>query len=391
MTFVPRSTQNNSSPATLEPRMTLTTHSPRTLLSSISFLALLATVGCSDFGLDTSATDPTPQGDDTDTAFDDTGPVDTDTPDTGPVDTGTTDTGTTDTGTVDTGTEDGAAPLYGYWGLNGYTSASGLADVKSRLGMTVFQVACSEPSYCVDTVLPMVEAAGVKVTFRMTPSAEAYTTSGNFDLELWKDELSRWTSVDVQPYIDNGTFVGHMILDDIQNFSGRDATAADLDEMARYSKELFPGLMTYVRERATEMPLPSSGQYVYVDACVNQYQFNHGEIHEYAAEQEAQAIALGLGTINGLNIADGGDGESGQAGWRSGFHAMSAAEITEYGNVLAAVPSMGMFLNWEYDGNEAWSDGTIGDTYFNQPALQSALADLAVVVGNHAHVTLLKP
>jgi hypothetical protein len=379
--------------------MTPTTHSTRTLLSSISLLALCAAVGCADPASDTAAPTDTNPTDDTgtadtgtlDTGPTDTGTTDTGTTDTGTTDTGTTDTGTTDTGTTDTGTEDGAAPLYGYWGLNGYTSASGLADVKSRLGMTVFQVACSEPGYCIDTVLPMVEAAGLKVTFRLTPSAEVYTTSGNFDLEIWKDELARWSSSDVQHYIDNGTLVGHMILDDIQNFSGRDATAADLDEMARYSKELFPGLMTYVRERATEMPLPSSGRYVYVDACVNQYQSNHGEVHEYAAEQEAQALSLGLGTINGLNIADGGDGSSGQAGWRSGFHAMSAAEITEYGNVLAAVPSMGMFLNWEYDGQEAWSDGTIGDTYFNQPAFQTALADLAIVVGNHAPVTLLKP
>lgn len=285
----------------------------------------------------------------------------------------------------------GAAPLYGYWGLNGYTSASGFADVQSRLGAQVFQVACSTPAYCVDTLLPMVRDAGFKATFRMTPNHDSFTTSGSFDLGLWKDELDAWEGYDVQEFIDDGTLVGHMVLDDIRTFDTTNPNAADLDEMARYSKEMFPGLMTYVRERANRMPVPSSGEYVYLDACVNQYETLHGDVITYAAEQEALSLGMNLGVINGLNIADGGDGSSGQAGWRSGFHAMSAAEITEYGNVLAAVPSMGMFLNWEYDGDEAWSDGTIGSDYFDQPEFVTALTNLAVVVGNHAPVTLLKP
>jgi hypothetical protein len=197
----------------------------------------------------------------------------------------------------------------------------------------------------------------------------------------------------VQAFVDDGTLVGHMILDDISNYSGRDATAADLDEMARYSKELFPGLMTFVRERATEMPVPSGGTYVYVDACVNQYSIRHGAIATYFDQQEAEAEALGLGVINGLNLADGGDGRSGQPGWRTDgtFYAMSAEEVLDYGTLGASVPSMGMFLNWEYDGEESWSDGTIGADYLDHPDIQAALLELSGLVGSHAPVTLLKP
>ncbi|MDP2305415.1 MAG: putative metal-binding motif-containing protein [Pseudomonadota bacterium] len=285
----------------------------------------------------------------------------------------------------------GDAPLYGFWGLNGYTSASGFADVRDRLGMTVFQVACDTPNYCINTLLPMVKAAGLKVTFRMTPDHSVYTTSGRFDIALWKAQLAEWEGWDIQPFIDDGTFVGHMLLDDIRTFSSRNPTGDELDEMARFSKEMFPGLMTFVRERASMIPVPSGGEYLYVDACVNQYETLHGDVRTYAAENESEALALNLGVINGLNIADGGDGSSGQAGWRTGFFAMSAEEIVEYGDVMATVPSMGMFLNWEYDGNEAWSDGTIGDTYFNQPEFETALSDLAALVGSHEPVTLLKP
>ena len=69
---------------------------------------------------------------------------------------------------------------------------------------------------------------------------------------------------------------------------------------------------------------------------------------------------------------------------------MTAQEIREYGEVLATVPSCGMFLNWEYDGQEQWSDGSIGSDYFDQPEPQAALSDLAALFATHEPVTLLR-
>ena len=71
--------------------------------------------------------------------------------------------------------------------------------------------------------------------------------------------------------------------------------------------------------------------------------------------------------------------------------AMSPAEITQYGSVLARVPGCGMFLNWEYDSEERWSDGSTGAPYFDRPELQGALLRLAGVVAQHPPVDLLKP
>jgi hypothetical protein len=99
---------------------------------------------------------------------------------------------------------------------------------------------------------------------------------------------------------------------------------------------------------------------------------------------------LEVGVINGLNIANGGDGSSGQPGWGEGRFAMSPSEITEYGTVLANVPRCGMFLNWEYDGEEAWTDGSVGSTYFDKPELQAALLALGKVVADHPPVVLLR-
>ncbi len=266
--------------------------------------------------------------------------------------------------------------LYGFWGLNGFISESGLADVQQRFGITVFQVASENPTYTVNTLLPLVESSGMKVTLRLTAWNDDLVTNGNFDINKWKEDLVVWSNSGVQTYIDNGTLIGHMLLDDILTFTGADPTATELDEMARYSKELFPDLMTFVRNQATTMPVPPDGTYEYLDAIVNQYSARDGDVETYAVTEAAAAERLNVGMINGLNIADGGDGSSGQAGWREGFYAMSATEINYYSEALLNVPGVTMFLMWEYDGQELWSDGTIGSVYFDQPEFTEAFLNI---------------
>lgn len=268
--------------------------------------------------------------------------------------------------------------LYGFWGMQGYLTVEGLLDVAARFNTSILQTASSGPNYTVTELLPVVHDAGMKITLRMSGSNDHVTTDGNFDLEKWKAYIANWENSGVQEYIDNGTLVGHMLLDDIHNFTGRDPDANDLEDMAQFSKEILPGLMTYVRDQATTMPIPETGQYEYVDAIVNQYSVRKGPVDEYTAEEVAAAHELGVGIINGLNIANGGDGSSGQVGWSSGKYAMSADEILAYGEVLMNVPDLLMFLMWEYDGNEAWSDGSIGSDYFDQPALQEAIFQLGL-------------
>jgi hypothetical protein len=283
------------------------------------------------------------------------------------------------------------APFYGFWGLNGYVSPEGFADVQERFGITGFQVAQSGPAWTVGTLLPMVRDAGLRVTLRLTVDHQPSNAAGDFSLPEWKAQVGRWRDSGLQEFIDDGTLVGHMLLDDITNFEGQDPGAAELEEMARFSKELFPGLMTFVRQKASRMPTPEGGTYLWVDAAVNQYEALDGDIVAYASAEADRAAALGLGVINGLNIADGGDGSAGRPGWRAGHYPMTAEEITAYGEILARVPSCGMFLNWEYDALERWSDGTIGADYFDQPELQAALVGLATLFGTHPPVTLLKP
>jgi len=283
-------------------------------------------------------------------------------------------------------------PLYGFWGINGYVSAEGLDDLKARFGLSVFHTATISPEHALEAVLPLARSAGVRVTLRMTGDHVRYTTpEGDFDRDAWEAMLAPWGGSGVRPYIDDGTLFGHMLLDDISNFEGRDPDAADLEEMARYSEALLPGLMTFVRQKASAMPTPASGRYEHVDAVVNQYKAAEGDVEDYAVSEARRAAALGLGIINGLNIANGGDGSSAKPGWGEGRYAMSAEEIVRYGAVLAAVPGCGMFLNWEYDAEERWASGAVGSDYFDQSALQRALADVGEQVSARQPVRLSRP
>ncbi len=291
---------------------------------------------------------------------------------------------------------------YGFWGLNGYHDAEGFLDVQTRLGATVFVIRSSGPTWTVGTFLPVIRDAGMKVVLQMTPSPD-YTT--DFDKVTWKAELDDWIGSGVDAFIEDGTLIGHIVLDDIYNFAGSDPSAADLEDIAQHSKTLFPTLMTLVRERASNAPNPSSGTYGYVDAFINQFttvDIDNGEVSDfdgdgdvdvddYAQENAAAAESLGVGIVMGLNICDGGNGESGQTGWRAAthrtFYAMSANEILTYGTALLEVPNVLMLLNWEYDGVETWySDGTtIGSVYFDESDKQEALYDLGQIAAEYSY------
>jgi hypothetical protein len=274
--------------------------------------------------------------------------------------------------------------LYGFWGLNGFHDADELLDIKTRFGTTVFQVTSAYYSSVTD-FLDTINKSGMKVSMTMAGGHSHYTDSnGDFDIEMWKDQIDEWENSDVQDYIDDGILVGHLILDDIYNFDV-DPTASELDEMAEYSQAAFPGLLTIVRQKASGMPVPNNGVYEFVDAVVNQYKAEDGDVDDYAQDENDAAIALDLEVIFGLNLCDGGNGDSGQPGWRDDkvTYAMTADEIVTYGAALLNVPNLKMFLMWEFDGEELWPDGTIGSDYFEQSDLEAAFLELSILAADY--------
>ncbi len=271
-----------------------------------------------------------------------------------------------------------AEPIpYGFWGLNGFVDAEGLAHTRDTFGIDTFSTSTRHPHYAVHDLLPAVRDAGMTVNLRLVGDHAYYTDAdGNFDLDAWKAMVDEWVDSGAQEFIDDGTFGHHMLIDDITEFPGQGPTGDELETMAVYSGRVLPGLATMVRANASELPAPTGGRFEWLDASVNQYLALDGDIVAYAEAQHDAAGALGIGVVMGLNMADGGDGSSGQAGWTEGKWAMSADEIRHYGTVLSTVPGTRLFLNWEYDAEELWSDGSVGSDYFDGTELRGALVEL---------------
>jgi hypothetical protein len=80
--------------------------------------------------------------------------------------------------------------------------------------------------------------------------------SGHFDLGKWKARVDRFKGINFASYVNDGTFVGHFLMDepnDPANWSGRPVPASTVEEMAKHSKQLWPGRRTPGR-RATPAP-----------------------------------------------------------------------------------------------------------------------------------------
>lgn len=92
------------------------------------------------------------------------------------------------------------------------------------------------------------------------------TPDGCFDFSAWEQQIRAYEGMDLQDYIDNGTFGGVIILDDLGNFTDEGPDSATLDQMAGVIKEVFnirdeQNFPIIVRHDATDMLLKHSGHH----------------------------------------------------------------------------------------------------------------------------------
>ena len=221
-----------------------------------------------------------------------------------------------------------------------------------------------------EVLLPELEAArraGTRVVIRLVGGHSRYRKkNGSFSMEEWKARLDRYRDIDFSSYIEDGTVVGHFILDephDKSNWGGTLVPLATIDEMARYSKELWPTMPTIVRG----WPAYLKGyNYKYLDAAWAQYSERFGPISTFMSENVRDAKASGLALVVGLNLLAGGTRGSGITGYVRGMYGMSPAQVKTWGAALLADPYVCAFLSWKYN-----------EGYFSRPAIKSALAELS--------------
>ena len=216
--------------------------------------------------------------------------------------------------------------------------------------------------------LQIARERGARVFIQFASGRDWYLDSeGNFSLAKWKDRVGRYKSVDLSSYIADGTLYAHYLIDepeDPSRWNGKPVTYSELEEAARYSKEVFPGLTTIVRVVPTWLQ-GAPFRWVHLDAAWAQYRASKGDVTLYRDTQVAAAKAQGLGLMFSLNVLGGGDGSSSRE-FTSGLHNMSALELATYGKALIEAPYGCGLLMWRED-----------PAYLNAPGIRSAMEILS--------------
>jgi hypothetical protein len=204
-----------------------------------------------------------------------------------------------------------------------------------------------------------------QLLLNFTGPEHRFSNNDGFSLAEWERLVDRFRGLDLTSYVADGTILGHFLMDepsDPSNWNGKPVTPAQVEEMARYSKELWPTMATIVRG----WPAYLKGyQFRYLDAAWAQYHTRFGPIDEFITNNVRDAQASGLALVVGLNVLNGGTQSSGIPGTRRDKYAMSASELRSWGGALLSEPHACALIIWKYDSR-----------YFERPDIHAALSDL---------------
>ena len=165
--------------------------------------------------------------------------------------------------------------------------------------------------------------------------------------QAWVQSLKPYVA-SWQPYLTDGTLVGVQVIDDINasNWGGTAISKARIDEMAKWWKELMPGLTTFVREKATGL---TGYPWAYLDASITQYNAGHmGDVTRWRDSNVVAAKAAKLGLMLSLNVLNGGKlAPDCYHGGSASTCSMTPAELLAYGTVEAAAPEACGLVSWK--------------------------------------------
>jgi hypothetical protein len=198
--------------------------------------------------------------------------------------------------------------------------------------------------------LAQIKAQGGKVVLALSGSPKYYLENRRFSMGKWKSRIERYKNVKLDSYINDGTIIGHYMIDepnDPANWGGQPVSPSVLEEMAQYSKQLWPNLATVVRVD----PKYLGSNHKYLDAAWAQYLHRRGDADNYARTMVSEAQKKGVQLIVGLNVLHGGNPQGSP---------MSADEVEKFGSALLASTYPCAFINWKYTSSYMKS-GSIKD------------------------------
>jgi len=192
-----------------------------------------------------------------------------------------------------------------------------------------------------ENIIPLLNdarARGGRLILKLCLGHDSYVKNadGTFSLTKWKELVGRFRNVNLTPYINDGTIVGHFIIDEphrTAKWGGKVIPQATVEAMAQYSKQLWPTMTTFVHTK-TDWLADTPVTYRYLDAGWAQYAVGKGEVNTWITSEIAQAKRKGLGLVIGINVIAGSSANGGIRGYYPGYYAMSATQLKNWGTAL---------------------------------------------------------
>ncbi|MFL5536085.1 MAG: hypothetical protein ACJ8AP_10310 [Gemmatimonadales bacterium] len=213
--------------------------------------------------------------------------------------------------------------------------------------------------------LAQIKARGGRVVLALAGHENYYKDAqGHFSFSMWKERVNRYKGVNLSSFVADGTVIGHYMIDepnDPYNWHGEPIPGSMLEEMAKYSKSLWPTMPTIVRSHPTYMDNFTT-TYKYLDAAWAQYAERFGDPKAYLAANIAAARSKGLALVVGLNITMGTLKKT----------EISAQQIESWGSALLSDSYPCAFISWQYRA-----------AYLNRPDIRAAMARLAQKAAAH--------
>jgi hypothetical protein len=171
--------------------------------------------------------------------------------------------------------------------------------------------------------------------------------SGHFSFDKWKARVNEYRRLNFESYVKDGTVIGHYLIDepnDPRNWSGRPVSASMVEQMAKYSKSLWPGMATIVRVEPDYLDY----NHRYLDAAWAAYLWRRGNVNDYLRSNVAHAQKRGLQLVVGLNVIDGGNPK---------LTPMSAKEVEDWGSAMLDSSYPCAFIMWTHNSTYLKSSG----------------------------------
>ena len=201
----------------------------------------------------------------------------------------------------------------------------------------------------------------MRIVVSLTSSARSKNADGTFSLTKWKAQVDEYRSLRLDEYVSSRTMYAHYLVERpscASCWGGRAISWATVEEMARYSKSVWPGLSTAVREAPTVLAADGF-RWSYLDAGLALYTMRGGDAKAFVSEEAAAAKAAGLGLMVGVKFYQA---EAGSTAW------MTASQLKQVGSVFAKDASVCALVGWKYD-----------DGYVSQSGIRQALDSVATV------------